>query len=168
MKPDEVKQTVIIEKARRENANKPITSTNRVTDPSYVQGSIKENVPWVVYKFLPEKADDMKHPRNQQSYEDFVFGYLYYYDMVLRNGSEPHQLVFEWGKDGSYVAVIIDPPGRPTKSQYEKIQASINEYNPQEVFQIKDSDKNWLANPPVTSRIDPTPPPPPPPPDSYH
>ncbi len=167
MQPDEVKQTVIIEKARRVVSNQPVTSTNRVTDPGFYHHNIKENEPWVVYKFRKDRMGDMKDPKNQQSYEDFVYGYLYYYDMILRNGSEPHQLMFDWSPDGAYVKVIIDPPGKPTKSKYDGIQEDIKKFNPQRIYQVKDVKENWLAPLPVSSSIDPQPPPPPPPPDSY-
>jgi hypothetical protein len=168
MEPSVLRKTAIIEKKAKPNVNQlnQLYLTHRIRDENDYDKIItkKENL-WVEYKFRPEKETMLKDKDNRERYEDFVYGYLFYYDMVLRNGSEPHSLCFRWSENYDNVGVFIYPAPKPTRSPFKKVQESIDKFNPQADFQpIKDED-NWLL-PPVTSSKDPQPPPAPPPPSA--
>jgi hypothetical protein len=126
----------------------------------------KLNDPWVTYKFNEQGQKNLQDQSQRDSYEDFVYGYLYHYDMVLRNGGEPHSLAFYWEEYSAFVNIYIDPPHKKATSMYSKIQDFYDkdEFNPQLLYKDEKNPLNWLS---VPSSIDPTPPPPPPPPPMY-
>ena len=69
---------------------------------------------WVVHQF-EEFLDDI----GQKAYQDFVCGFLHYYDTELRNGSIDHIVHFKWeqrqtAQGKNYVTVYLNPPPRLT------------------------------------------------------
>jgi hypothetical protein len=134
----------------------------RITNPGDYDNLFEESNKWVEYKF--------NHGFNSQerrTYEDFVYGYLYYYAVITRNGSKIFKIGFKWQNEKNEVAkkddkatsvcVYLDPPADDAGSPY------VNEkFDPQVDFK-KDKYGMFLTS--IGSK-DPQPPPPPPPPNA--
>jgi hypothetical protein len=69
----------------------------------------------------------------QKAYQDFVSGFLYYYDTELRNGSIDHTVHFKWEQrqtaqgNVNFVTVYLNPPARltPTHPDFKPGQANL-------------------------------------------
>ena len=77
-----------------------------------------ENDPniWVVHQYDVELKEDA-----QRAYENFVCGFLQYYDTEVRNGSVDHVVHFKWEQiqtagqsKKNKVTVYLNPPALPS------------------------------------------------------
>lgn len=124
-----------------------------------IQDKANYNV-WVSHKFnkeLKEKA--------RRRYEDFVCGYLHYYDTEVRNNWIDHSVYFEWGKD--YVTIYISPPAI-NENNYKPSPVGARSH-PGSNGKKSDSSQiyeNTVGSPPGDAVSDPPPPSGPPPPSS--
>src|SRR5687767_2046540 len=75
---------------------------------------------WVVHQY-EETIDEA----GQKAYQDFVCGFLHYYDTELRNGSIDHIVHFKWEQrttaqgNVNFVTVYLNPPALPTPAHPE-------------------------------------------------
>jgi len=117
----------------------------------------KENI-WQIYKF--DQADWNLLVKDPTNYQNYVCGYLEYYDTETRNGMSDHGIFFHWGKwdKHPYCCVIfIDPPPMRKLPSFKNDPRADRWGNPY-FGKIEEVD------PPVNRVSDPPKPPPPPPP----
>jgi len=117
---------------------------------------------WVTHKFNKEIGD-----KARRRYENFVCGYLHYYDTEVRNNWIDHSIYFEWGND--YVTIYISPPAI-NASNYKPSPLGTRSHPSSNGNGVK-SDSSFayedtLGSPPADAISDPPPPTGPPPPAS--
>lgn len=161
MRPPLVTKTIIIEEhISNSKKSSSLTETHIFEDKDEYLGVIDDPANlWVLHGIDKEFIEALKKPENRTRYQDFVYGYLYYYDMVLKDKVNPHALYFKWDNiNYNSVEIFISPKPNhvdtSSDSKEDKKQGGGKEGN--------HGTKN-LA--PVPS-IDPKPPPKPPPPEA--
>jgi hypothetical protein len=71
---------------------------------------------WVKHEFTGYFDSETHFKLFRVKYENFIGGYLWYYDNILRSQAVDHGMRFEWKhvKDDVYsVAIFLDPPPAP-------------------------------------------------------
>jgi len=113
---------------------------------------------WAQYKF-EDAVWNSNVLKNKEKYEDFVAGFLHYYDMEVRNGMIDHAFHCHWGKwlnIENCVTIFMDPA--PTTKIRYNFHEEINKYA-EDYYK-----KTQEIAPPSSIPSDPPKPPPPPPP----
>jgi len=148
-----VDKTIIVEEIPPSHG-KPRTAKNshRFDDlADYKAGTDPANL-WVKYSIDSTFHNALKNKKNRDSYEDFVYGYLFYYDMVVKEAQVggKHKLYFKWSQKFESVEIFISPAATIT------------------VIDEKEDEKmdSTLLNT-AQQVIDPKPPPIPPPPEQH-
>lgn len=146
-KPDSEREKKI--KAFREKVD---GMCNRNHDAGFKERS-KE---WVTHNFTAYFDSEAHFKLFRLKYENFIGGYLCFYDTILRNQSVDHGVRFDWKhvKDDTYkVTILLDPPAAP------KISPNIplsNKLKSHAAASLPAEDEGFSVDPPK-------PPPPPPP-----
>ncbi|HEV8284479.1 MAG TPA: hypothetical protein VGQ09_09220 [Chitinophagaceae bacterium] len=110
---------------------------------------------WVRRKFKKNLE-----PEARERYENFVSGYLYYYDTEVRNNWIDHTIYFEWEKNK--VTIYISPPAINKNNYKPFIQESMSS----SPFLYEESMESPPADDESGATSDPPPPTGPPPPAS--
>lgn len=122
---------------------------------NYDAGFKERSKEWVKHDFTAYFESEAHYKLFRLKYENFVGGYLAFYDSIVRNQSVDHGIRFDWKriKDEKYsVSILIDPPAAPRISAgipvSHKLKSSAAASLPE--------DEGFSVDPPK-------PPPPPPP-----
>lgn len=145
-KPDPEREKKI--KAFREKVD---GMCNRNHDPGFKE----RNKEWVSHTFTGFFESETHFKLFRLKYENFIGGYLCFYDTVLRNNSIDHGVRFDWKRvtDDTYsVTILLDPPPAPRLSPNIPTSAKVKSA----VAASLPEDEGFSVDPPK-------PPPPPPP-----
>lgn len=113
---------------------------------------------WAEY-FFDKKDYPLTHG-NMSRYELFCSGWLHFYDVIVRGGSQDHEIYFKWNQIGKVQVYLYPGPKKvrsrlqPTSSPHMKLTADVGKAG-----QIPTGSSEF-----VISKDPPEPPPPPPPP----
>lgn len=110
---------------------------------------------WVTHDFTGYFESETHYQLFRIKYENFIGGYLCFYDSILRNDSIDHGVRFNWKhvKDDTYsVSILLDPPPAPRISPHIPLSNKLKSHAAAPLPE----DEGFSVDPPK-------PPPPPPP-----
>jgi hypothetical protein len=122
---------------------------------NYDAGFKERSKVWVTHDFVGYFESEAHYKLFRIKYENFIGGFLCYYDSILRSQAIDHGARFEWKhiKDDTYsVTILLDPPPAPKVSTNKPLSSKLKSH---EAAPLPD-DEGLSVDPPK-------PPPPPPP-----